>query len=103
MPATVGVRVPASLRAYAGGSAVLDVEIGAEGDEATVRGVLDRLLVSHPDLERRVRTEQGDLRPHVNLFVGSENIRDLGGLATPVGDGAGLTILPAVSGGDLAR
>ena len=49
-----------------------------------------------------MRNEQGDLRPHVNLFVGSENVRDLSGLATPLADGAELSIIPAVSGGDLA-
>ena len=101
MTTTVGVRVPASLRVYAGGAAVLDVELDACGGEAsTVRSVLDRLLDSHPDLERRLRTEQGDLRPHVNVFVGSENIRDLSGLATPLEAGDEVSILPAVSGGD---
>ncbi len=103
MAATVGVRVPASLRSYTGGSTVVGVEIDTDGDETTVRSILDRLINSHPDLERRLRNEQGDLRPHVNLFVDAENIRDLSGLATPLGDGAELTILPAVSGGDLGR
>ena len=103
----VAVRVPASLRRYTADQAVVEVKLDPDGDdgdegEPTVRTVLDRLSEMHPDLERRVRNEQGDLRPHVNLFVGSENVRDLSGLATPLADGTELSIIPAVSGGDLA-
>ena len=35
----------------------------------------------------------------MNLFVGPESVRFSGGLATPVADGAEVSILPAVSGG----
>jgi sulfur-carrier protein len=94
---TVGVRVPASLRRYTADAAVVEVELGDQGP--TVRWILDRLGELHPDLERRVRTEQGDLRPHVNLFVDTDNVRDLAGLATPLADGDQLSIIPAVSGG----
>lgn len=96
MGETVTVRVPTALRPYVGGQRTVDA---AAGDGATVLSVLDALAEAHPDLERRVRDEQGDLRPHVNLFVGTDNIRDLEGLATPLAAGAELTILPAVSGG----
>jgi molybdopterin converting factor small subunit len=96
MGETVAVRVPTALRPYVGGQRLVETEAG---DDATVRSVLDALARAHPDLERRVRDEQGDLRPHVNLFVGRENIRDLDGLATPLAAGTELTILPAVSGG----
>jgi molybdopterin converting factor small subunit len=47
----------------------------------------------------RVITELGEVRPHVNIFVDGESIRDTGGLAAPVRDGAEIFILPAVSGG----
>ena len=40
-----------------------------------------------------------DRRVHVNLFVGADNIRDLDGLATPVGPGEEVSIIPAISGG----
>ena len=43
--------------------------------------------------------EQGTVRPHVNVFVGSENIRDSRGLETPVTEGTEVSIIPAVSGG----
>ena len=52
-----------------------------------------------PALTDRVLTEQGELRRHVNVFVGEESVRWSDGLATAVPDGATITILPAVSGG----
>jgi molybdopterin converting factor small subunit len=35
----------------------------------------------------------------VNVFLGSEDVRHLEGLDTPVEDGAVLSIIPAVAGG----
>jgi molybdopterin synthase sulfur carrier subunit len=90
----VTVRIPASLRGLVGGAGALRVD-----GVTTVAAVLDHLAAEHPALERRLRDEQGALRPHVNVFVGSDNIRDLDGPATTVADGAELTVLPAVSGG----
>jgi sulfur-carrier protein len=47
----------------------------------------------------RVLDEQGNLRRHVNVFVGADDIRTLGGLTATVADGAEVSIVPAVSGG----
>jgi molybdopterin converting factor small subunit len=47
----------------------------------------------------RVVTEQGEVRPHVNVFVGVESIRFTGDLATPLAADAEISIVPAVSGG----
>jgi sulfur-carrier protein len=94
--AAVAVRVPGALRPCTGGQPVVLVDAG---EVKTVADLLDRLAAAHPDLERRVRDEQGRLRPHVNVFVGADNIRDLDGLATEIPGGGEVTILPAVSGG----
>ena len=48
---------------------------------------------------RACTTTTGSLRRFVNVYVAGEDIRFLDGLATPVKDGAELTILPAVAGG----
>ena len=93
---TVTVRVPAALRPFADHQAVLELEVSAGAD---VAALLDRLAGEFPALERRVRDERGRLRPHVNLFAGDTNIRDLDQLATALSDGGELVILPAVSGG----
>jgi molybdopterin converting factor small subunit len=103
----VRVRVPSALRELVAGQQAVDVEVagetpgreGATGAPVTVGTVLDALAVEHPALERRVRDELGRTRVHVNLFVGSNNVRDLDGLATAIAAGDELSIIPAISGG----
>jgi sulfur-carrier protein len=96
----VCIRVPTQLRELVGGAATVEVSVeGAADDPATVATVLDALAVRHPALERRIRDERGRARPHVNLFVGSDNVRDSNGQATPIKPGDELSIIPAVSGG----
>ncbi len=90
------VRLPAILREFAGGEAVLTVPLDGN---PTVGGLLDRLAADRPALERRIRDERGALRQHVNVFVGETNARDAGGLAMPIPPGAEVQVIPAVSGG----
>lgn len=89
----ITVRIPSSLRKITGGVSRLD----ASG--ATVREALADVVQTHPELGTRVYDEQGELRRFVNLFVGGEDIRFLNGLDTPLGEGAELSIVPAVAGG----
>jgi molybdopterin converting factor small subunit len=98
-PATDHVRLPASLRAYTGGRSVVDVDLVELGEKPTVRALLDHLAGSHPDLERRIRDEQRRLRRHVNLFLGTDNVRDLSEQDTPLAAGVEVAVMPAVSGG----
>lgn len=91
----VTIVLPEALRELAGGRGVVEVAHGAE----TVGGVLGALRASHPGLYDRLMTEQGALRPHVNLFVDGENVRFTGGLETAVGVGSEVLVLPAISGG----
>ncbi len=69
------------------------------GRPRTVGEALALLVELHPGLRDRIQDEQGDMRPHVNVFVGRLSIRDTGGLATPLAEGAEIRIFPAVSGG----
>ena len=50
-------------------------------------------------LSERLLDDEGDLRRFVNVFMGSDDVRDLDGLATTVVDGAILSIIPEVAGG----
>jgi molybdopterin synthase sulfur carrier subunit len=90
---SVVVKIPTQLRAAAGG------EAEAEVDGATVQEVLDGLFELHEELRVRIADDDGTLRRFVNVYLAGEDIRFLDGLATPVNDGAELTILPAVAGG----
>jgi sulfur-carrier protein len=94
---SVVVRLAAALRSHAGGASSIAVDVGDA--PTTVADVLDALALTHPGVVRRVRDEAGALRPHVNVFVGADNARDLDGLDTAVPPGTELTVLPAVSGG----
>ena len=94
----VRVRVPSPLRQLVAGASSVVVDTGEQAP-VTVGGVLDALAAEHPALERRVRDERGCTRVHVNVFVDADNVRDLDGLATAVGPGQELFILPAISGG----
>lgn len=66
---------------------------------ATVRDVLTALGTRWPGIRDRILTEQGEVRPHVNLFLGEENIRYLGGLEAAVKADETMVVVPSVSGG----
>ena len=87
--------LPEVLRELAGGRTVVEVD----GGSGTVGRVFTELRVAHAGLYDRLMTEQGILRPHVNIFVDGENIRFTGGPETAVGEGSEVFVLPAISGG----
>ena len=89
--------IPGPLRQFAEGRSQVEINDSV----ATVAEALEALWQACPGLRDRVLTEQGEVRQHVNIFVGEDNIRDCGGFAAAVKDGAAITIVPAVSGGNL--
>jgi molybdopterin converting factor small subunit len=90
---SANVRIPTILRTYTGGAA----EVTAEG--ATLQEVLDSLDAQYAGIAARVLDENGALRRFVNVYVNDDDVRFLDGLATPIADGANLSIIPAVAGG----
>jgi sulfur-carrier protein len=86
--------IPGGLRPFADGKSKVEVP-----QSGTLRDALEALWTLYPGIRDRVVTEQGQVREHINLFVGNENSRCTGGLATPLTAGAEITIVPAVSGG----
>ncbi len=75
-----------------------EVEVILSGEFATVGDVLDSLWQQHIALRDRVLNEQGEIRQHVNIFVGSDDVKRLKGLATKISSDD-LHIFNAVSGG----
>src|SRR5678809_1322888 len=71
--------------------------VTVEGD--SVAEVLDDLENTYEGLRGLVRTESGEVHPHVNIYVSSEAIEALDGVQTRVKDGDELTIIPALAGG----
>jgi sulfur-carrier protein len=88
-------RIPSYLASFAGGESSFAVE----GSAATVADALGSLWKLHPALRDRIVDEQGEVRQHINIFVGDEAIRFADGLATKVPAMAEIMIVPAVSGG----
>ena len=61
--------------------------------------MLDNLEASFPGIRARIVDEQGALRRFVNVYVGDDDVRFIGGLDAEVADGARISIIPAVAGG----
>ncbi|MEQ1605512.1 MAG: MoaD/ThiS family protein [Pyrinomonadaceae bacterium] len=91
---SVTIHLSGYLKPFAGG----ETEIALPGEFSTVGEVLDSLWVRHLRLRDRVLTEAGEIRQHVNIFVGSENVRHLDNLATKI-KSDDIHIFNAVSGG----
>ena len=90
MPVTVSI--PTIMRAHTGG------EKRVEAKGSTLAAVIEDLEANHPGLAERLLNE-GKLNRYVNIYVDDEDVRFSGGLDTAVGEGATVTILPAVAGG----
>lgn len=66
---------------------------------STLREAMEELYKACPGIRDRLVNEEGQLREHINIFVGKENVRYTGEFATPLSLDAEISILPAVSGG----
>lgn len=87
--------IPGPLRELAGNRG----QIRLDGRPRSAGDALSLLWSECPALRDRVLNELGEVRPHVNVFIDGENIRDLGGLAARVGRQSEIVIVPALSGG----
>jgi molybdopterin synthase sulfur carrier subunit len=90
---SVTIHLTGPLRPYCGGASRLEVAA------ATVRAALGELERSELALYRNICDETGALRRNLNVFVNSDNVRDLRGVDTILRPGDVITFLPAVSGG----
>ncbi len=89
----ITVRIPLPLRSFVGDAAVVDA------DADTVGAALQQIGARYPGFLQRIVVDAGDLRPYVNVFVGTDNVHSISGLDTPVNDGDVISIIPAVAGG----
>jgi molybdopterin converting factor small subunit len=87
--------IPGPLWPMTGGRSQVEVKTSGR----TLRDALEALSAAHPGIRDRILTEKGEIRQHVNVFVGQNESRLTGGLATPLTDGVEISIIPAISGG----
>ena len=91
--AAVRVRLAPLLYSYTGGLKVVEVP----SDEAeTVGEAIASVDRRFPGVMFRVIDEQRRIRPHINIFLGEQSVRDLD---TPVASGSEIYIVGALSGG----
>jgi sulfur-carrier protein len=89
----VQVYIPTPFRRATNNLDRVSLEVG------DVKGLLDALEQRFAGLRGLVRNETGEVHAHVNLYVNSEAIEDLQGLATALKDGDEVSIIPALAGG----
>ncbi|HKW61000.1 MAG TPA: ubiquitin-like small modifier protein 1 [Candidatus Acidoferrum sp.] len=93
MPVTF--HIPGPLREFTAGRSAITIE----QSPATLAEALSALWELYPGLRDRITTEQGQMREHVNIFIGDEDVRYTGGLTSRVSAGSEISIVPAISGG----
>ena len=82
------VRLPSLLAAQADGQGQFEIEA------ATLEHALRQLPVADLLLD-----ESDELRRLVNVYVDGKDVRELGGLGTPVADAGEIRVIAAVAGG----
>lgn len=90
---SVSVRIPTILRTYTNGES----KVSAEG--GTLSAVIEDLDASYPGIKGRILDEQGAIRRFVNVYVGNDDVRFIGGVDTATAEGAQVSVIPAVAGG----
>ncbi len=89
----VHVRIPTPLRRLTNGERLIEVH---GTDLAQAIEELDRRF---PGIRAKILDERGEVLRFVNIFVNEQDIRFLAGLATPLAEGAEVSIVPAMAGG----
>jgi ferredoxin-nitrite reductase len=89
----VTVRVPGTLLDLSDGTDEITLEV------ENVRQALDQLARLHPKLTAYLVNAPGEVNAAVNLYIGEDDIRGLGGFDATLEPGDELSILPAMAGG----
>jgi MoaD family protein len=87
------VKIPPVLRPSVSGMSQVEVAGGTVGE------VLKSLAGSYPDTADQLFAGDDELNRYVNVYVNDEDVRVQDGLATEVGEGDTVVILPAMAGG----
>jgi len=87
------LKIPTPLRNYTNGQA----EVQVSG--SNVAAAMQDLVGQYPTLEQHLYNGNGEMRAFVNLFLGEDNIKDLQGLDTPLGEEDTLRLIPSIAGG----
>jgi len=87
--------IPAPLCEFTAGHSKVEIAHAP----TTLADALSTLWILYPGLRDRIATEQGQIREHINIFIGDEDVRFTGGLTSRLSVGSEISIVPAISGG----
>jgi molybdopterin converting factor small subunit len=90
---SVTVRIPTVLQKLSNGQD----EILTAGN--TVQEVFTAVRSDYRELYARITTDEGAVRPFLNVFVNGDDIRFASDLQTTVRDGDEISIIPSIAGG----
>ncbi len=88
------IKIPTPLRPFTGNQA----QVNVAGE--TVGAALNDLTTQYPELRQHL-FNGGELRNFVNVYLGEEDVRFLGGLDTDLSPSDSLRIIPSIAGGRL--
>ncbi len=91
----VTFNIPGALREFTGGLSKIQIDAAPD----TLADALSVLWTLYPGVRDRMATEQGQIRQHINIFIGNEDVRYTGGVMSRVRPDSEISIVPAVSGG----
>ena len=91
----VTFHIPGPLREFTEGHSKIEIA----NSPATLADALSALWILYPGLRHRIATEQEQIREHINIFIGDEDVRFTGGLTSRLSAGSQISIVPAISGG----
>jgi sulfur-carrier protein len=85
--------IPTPLRKFTGNAS----KVAVSG--STVLEAIQSAAAQHPELEKQLFDEAGELRSFLRIFKGDSDIRTLQASATAVTDESIISIVPAIAGG----
>ena len=90
----IRVKIAGHLQDYTGGRRELQIAKAHD-----VIGMVNELNRKFPGIAQRILNDQERIRNYVNVFVNSDNAKDVDGVRTRLKDGDVVHILPSVAGG----
>ena len=93
---TVLVRLPAALAEHADGCRTVPIDVPRD---ATLADVVTALGDKYPAVQRRIVDETGRLRRFVNVYVGNDECRPLGGLGVRIPPDTEVSVIGSIAGG----
>ena len=70
MIVSVLFHIPGPLREFTGGRSTVEIK----QSPATLAEALSALYAAYPGVRDRIATEQGQIREHINVFIGAEDV-----------------------------